>query len=279
MGRSRKQGGELGGEDTPSPGLLAEAEDALRKLGEPTFDLLEDMPVPEEIEEQANRALSSLNVDDYIEHGYAGTAKLAPQFARRLADTPDLRVAIKRAVRLRAYIEKLSKYVDAVAKSVASTALLHGKRASRHHVAELLDGPLSEESLRDLCKELPIPPEPMTDVAFAIYVTRRAEAAFTEVLSQVKGRAPEEALAFLRSYDPQVAEWIEELPDDDRALFLQRLTEERKTRELQEGKPISLHRNLGIRLGAAIFGMAPSTFEARVLNRLWPKGRKPSART
>ncbi|HYO70449.1 MAG TPA: hypothetical protein VEU33_30650 [Archangium sp.] len=156
-------------EGAPTPALLAKAEDVLRRLGNPDFDF-DDMYRSREDEIAHLRALR-FDIDDFdASHRYfeAEHERLLSGLVRSL-DDPQFRMAVDCVERLQRHVETLREYAGALAKSVAATALLEDERAGRHHIAELLRGPLSEEALRNLCREVPSPP----DLATAIYTGLR----------------------------------------------------------------------------------------------------------
>ena len=252
----------------PAPELLTEAREALRRLGNPDFDF-DDMYRPREDEIEQRRALGG-SLDDYLQYEEAESKRLTPRLATRLDDS--LREAIDRAVKLREYAARLREYADAVSKSVASTALLE-TRAGRHHILELLSGPLSEDALRDLCRDVPEPPELMTNAAFAYHLYQWSLPTFAKVIPLVKDKEPAEALAIVREHDPRLADWIEDLKDEWKSALLPRLVQQQAWKKVgkKEKKPMTLQRHLALLLGGSILGMEPTTFENRVVNRREPK--------
>jgi hypothetical protein len=259
----------------PEPELLAEAEQALQKLGNLVIDF-DDMYRSREDELEQLRALRG-SPDDFVKYRQSDLEQLVPRLATRLDDP--LRVAIERASKLRGNAARLLEYADAVAKSVASTALLE-PRAGRHHILELLSGPLSEAALRDLHREVPEPPELMTDAAFAYHLYKWSLPTFKEVVPLVKGKEPAEALAIVRKKDPQLADWIEAMDDEWKSVLLPRLVQQKAWKKVgkKEKKSMTLQRHLALLLGGAILDMEPTTFENRVVNRREPKEPSPRPR-
>lgn len=253
----------------PVPTHLAEAREALHRLGNPHFDF-DDLYRSREEQLQQLRALGG-SLDDYLRFEQTESEQLAPRLAARM-DDPQLRVAIERAAKLRENAAQLLEYADAVSKSVVSTALFEA-RAGRHHIMELLRGPLSEDALRDLHREIPAPPELMTDVAFAYHAYQWSLPTFGKVVPLVRGKEPAEALAIVRKYDPQLADWIEAMDDGWKSQLLSRLVQRKEWKKVgkKEKKPMSLQRHLALLLGGSILDMEPTTFENRVVNRREPK--------
>jgi len=260
----------------PAPELLSEAEQALRRLGNPDFDFDEVCLSETEREWIVQQLMEMRGSNSLDKLPYYTRERLALLLAKRLADTPQLQEAIERAEKLRECAERVREHAESVAKSVAATALAYDERASRHHVAELLRGPLSDEAMLDLCRELPASVEPMTNALFGYCAYRRSLAIFKKVLPEVRDKEPAEALAMVREHDQEVADWIEGIDPAVRQNFFLRLTQKRPPRK--RTPPVSLQRNLALDVGAAVAGMEAELFENRVVNRKWPMGTSPEPR-